>query len=52
MGLRVEPLDSEGVRAAVEYRRGALPFPYCFMLAKISDWTLLAGDDCAMSRPL
>jgi len=32
-----------------------LPFPYCFTLAlaKINDWTLLAGDEhCATSQPL
>lgn len=48
MGLRVESLDGEGVQTAVDYRRRVPAFSladsFALALAKINDWTLLAGD--------
>lgn len=48
LGLRVESLDGDGVRTAIDYRRRApalsLADSFALALAKTNDWTLLAGD--------
>jgi hypothetical protein len=48
LGLRVEALDGDGVMTAVDYRRRvpalSLADSFALALAKINDWTLLAGD--------
>lgn len=48
LGLRVESLDGDGVMIAVDYRRRvpalSLADSFALALAKINDWTLLAGD--------
>jgi hypothetical protein len=53
LGLRVESLDGEGVRAAIDYRRTApalsLADSFALVLAKINNWTLLAGDGALRS---
>lgn len=53
LGLRVESLDGDGVRTAVDYRRRApalsLADSFALALAKANDWTLLAGDGALRS---
>lgn len=48
LGLRVEALDVDGVMTAIDYRRRvpalSLADSFALALAKINDWTLLAGD--------
>jgi hypothetical protein len=48
LGLRVESLDGTGVQTALDYQAKApalsLADSFALALAKINDWTLLAGD--------
>jgi hypothetical protein len=48
MGLHVESLDGDGVQTAVDFRRRvpalSLADSFALALAKVNDWTLLAGD--------
>jgi hypothetical protein len=48
LGLRVESLDGDGVQTALSYQARvpalSLPDSFALALAKINNWTLLAGD--------
>jgi len=56
LGLRIEALDEHGLRQAIAYRASApaLSLADCFALAlaKIHDWTLLAGDSALRALAL
>jgi predicted nucleic acid-binding protein len=48
LGLRVESLDGDGVQTALEYQARvpalSLADSFALALAKVNNWTLLAGD--------
>jgi hypothetical protein len=48
LGLRIEALDPEAVRLALDYQRRvpalSLPDTFAITLAKVNGWILLAGD--------
>ncbi len=48
LGLRIEELDADGVRRAIDYRRArralSLPDVFALELARGHGWTLLTGD--------
>ena len=58
LGLRIEELDAEGVRRAIDYRRSrralSLPDVFALELARRHSWILLTGDGAlrALAREL